>query len=75
MEEMENQILTLEKSIHKLKNEIDGLTDIIMRFDKEINRQFRLINKIKDYCLKTNMTVEEYEKLIEMISEDEKNVK
>lgn len=74
MEEMETKILILEKSVHKLKNEIDGLTNIVFRFDKEVNRQFKLLNKIREYCLNTHMTIEEYENLIKMIEEDEKNV-
>ena len=62
-------VAKLEQVVVKLKKEVSQITEIVERFDKEVNRQYKLLQDVKAYCLKTNMTIEEYEKLAEMIGE------
>ena len=70
--EPEEAIAILEKAVSRLNKEVNELTTIVERFDKEVNRQHKLINQIKDYCYLSSMTVAEYQKLVEMIEKGEK---
>lgn len=66
---MEREILNLKQELKKLKKEKQKIEDLLIKFDEEVNRQFHLIESIKKYCMKTHMTIEEYEELIKMVGE------
>lgn len=63
-------MLNLKQELKKLKKEKQKVEDLLIKFDEEVNRQFHLIESIKNYCMKTNMTIEEYEKLIELTGDE-----
>ena len=60
----------MEKLLNKVKGlneELKIIEKILIKFENEINRQSMIIEKTKKYCMKTHMTIEEYEKLLEII--------
>lgn len=67
---MEQEILNLKQELEKLKKEKQKVEDLLIKFDEEVNRQFHLIESIKKYCMKTHMTIDEYEKLIELTGDE-----
>ena len=69
--EPEEAIAILEKAVSRLNKEVKELTSIVERFDKEVNRQYQVIQDIKAYCMKTHMTIEEYENLVKLIERGE----
>lgn len=69
--EPEEAIAILEKAVSRLNKEVKELTSIVERFDKEVNRQHRLISQIRDYCYLSSMTVAEYQNLVKLIEKGE----
>lgn len=62
LEELIEKLIKLDRNLNKTES-------ILTQYDKELNRYHKLIKRIKHYCLKTNMTIEEYENLIKLIEE------
>lgn len=65
---MEKEV-NLNQKLKNLEKEKQKVEELLIKFDEEVNRQFHLIESIKKYCMKTHMTIEEYEELIKMVGE------
>ena len=61
--------MNLNQKLKNLEKEKQKVEELLIKFDEEVNRQFHLIESIKKYCMKTHMTIEEYEELIKMVGE------
>ena len=61
--------MNLNQKLKKLEKEKQKVEELLIKFDNEVNRQFHLIESIKKYCMKTHMTIEEYETLVRMVGE------
>ena len=66
---MEKEV-NLNQKLKNLEKEKQKVEELLIKFDEEVNRQFHLIESIKKYCMKTHMTINEYEKLIELTGDE-----
>lgn len=52
-----------------IKNQKE-MEELLIKYDKDLNKKHHLIQAIKKYCMKTHMTIEEYEELIKMVGKE-----
>ena len=62
LRKMQKELLEVDKNLNEIEK-------ILTKYDQRVQKQYILIKQIKEYCMKTHMTIEEYEKLIGMIGD------
>ena len=66
---MFEELRELEKKLIETQKELKDTKEMLNKFDNEVNKYHNVLQNVKRYCLKTHMTIEEYNKLVKMIGE------
>ena len=60
----------IQKELLEVDKNLNEIEKILTKYDQKVQKQFELINKLKEYCMKSHMTIEEYEKLIRHLEKE-----
>lgn len=62
LRKIQRELLEVDKNLNKIE-------EILTEYDQEVQKQYELKKQLKEYCMKSHMTIEEYEKLTKMIGD------